>query len=134
MNGNPNVMSLEIRIAGVRVRTEGDGGNKWGTWSSSTHSLVPITQSIPRCHHETGDAQADREIRQDVEIGEQSAEHVLHFRRKVYPAGLRDTLPQNLMLRQRADYEEQYITATQAQRAVRRTRDFFEAIQAQGGE
>src|SRR5258708_4743833 len=45
-------------------------------------------------------------------------------RRKLYPAGTRDTLPQNLILRQRADYEEQYITATQAQRAVRRTREF----------
>lgn len=55
-------------------------------------------------------------------------------RRKLYPAGLRDTLPQNLMLRQRADYEEQYVAAIQAERAVRRTRELVGAIQTQGGE
>src|SRR3990172_11408122 len=43
-------------------------------------------------------------------------------RRKLYPASLRDTLPQNLMFRQRADYEDQDVTDVQAQRALRRTR------------
>ena len=54
--------------------------------------------------------------------------------RKLHPSGLRDTLPQNLMLRQRADYEEQHITETQAYRALRRTREFLELIRASGGE
>ena len=55
-------------------------------------------------------------------------------RRKLYPAGLRDTLSQNMILRHRADYEEQRLTEAQAQRALRRTRDFLNAIVSPGGE
>lgn len=58
----------------------------------------------------------------------------LVHRRKLYPSGLRDTLPQNLMFRQRADYEDQYVTEIQAQRALRRTREFLDAIYTEGGE
>ena len=54
--------------------------------------------------------------------------------RKLYPASLRDTLPQNLMFRQRADYEDQDVTDVQAQRALRRTRQFLDAIYSEGGE
>lgn len=55
-------------------------------------------------------------------------------RRKIYPASLRDTLAQNLMLRQRADYEDQYVTEAQARRALGRTRQFLDAIYSEGGE
>ncbi|MGH2458722.1 MAG: HEPN domain-containing protein [Chloroflexota bacterium] len=55
-------------------------------------------------------------------------------RRKLYPSAMRDTLPQNLMLRQRADYEEQRVSATQAQRSVQRTREFVGAILTKGSE
>ncbi|MBI2886449.1 MAG: HEPN domain-containing protein [Chloroflexi bacterium] len=49
-------------------------------------------------------------------------------RRKLYPSPLRDTLPQNLALRQRADYELQQVTEVQALRGLRRTRQFMEAL------
>lgn len=58
----------------------------------------------------------------------------LVYRRKLYPSSLRDTLPQNLQIRQRADYEDQQVTEVQAQRALRRTRQLIEAIYSQGGE
>lgn len=55
-------------------------------------------------------------------------------RRKVFPPSLRDTINQNLTLRQRADYELQHITEAQALRSLRRTRQFFEAVQSRGGD
>ncbi|MDP2936669.1 MAG: HEPN domain-containing protein [Dehalococcoidia bacterium] len=54
-------------------------------------------------------------------------------RRKRYPVGLRDTLNQNLLMRQRADYELRHITEAQALRGLRRTRQFLEAIGGRGG-
>lgn len=55
-------------------------------------------------------------------------------RRKLYHAALRDTLNQNLAIRQRADYELQYISEIQAMRGLRRTREFLEAIGTPGGD
>ena len=66
-------------------------------------------------------------------VQSQFAGTLIH-RRKRYPSSLRDTLTHNLMLCQQADYEDQYVTEVQAQRALRRTRDFLETIRAQGGE
>lgn len=66
-------------------------------------------------------------------VQSQFAGTLIH-RRKRYPSSLRDTLTHNLMLRQQADYEDQYVTEVQAQRALRRTRDFLETIRTQGGE
>ncbi|MBI2760094.1 MAG: HEPN domain-containing protein [Chloroflexi bacterium] len=54
-------------------------------------------------------------------------------RRKVYPASMRDLLSRTILLRQTADYRAEHITQIQASRAVRRTREFLEAIQAKGG-
>lgn len=53
----------------------------------------------------------------------------LVYRRKLYPPELRDVLPQNLAVRQRADYELQRVSEVQALRALRRARDFVAAIQ-----
>jgi len=58
----------------------------------------------------------------------------LVHRRKRYPADLRDTLTQNLSVRQRADYELQQVSEPQALRSLRRTRQFVEAIASRGGE
>jgi uncharacterized protein (UPF0332 family) len=55
-------------------------------------------------------------------------------RRKVYPADLRDTLARNLILRHIADYTTEFVTETQARRAVRRARDFFAAVAARKAE
>lgn len=49
-------------------------------------------------------------------------------RRKRYPSDLRPVLMQNQTLRNAADYERHWVTEVQAQRAVRRTRRFLEAI------
>jgi uncharacterized protein (UPF0332 family) len=54
-------------------------------------------------------------------------------RRKAYPAALRDTLPRLAELRERADYALTHVSQTQAERALRRARAFFDAIE-QGGE
>jgi uncharacterized protein (UPF0332 family) len=96
-----------------------------------------------RCYYATFQAAIAALLRQGIQPGaERTWGHpfvqaqfagTLANRSKLYPARLRDTLPQNLMLRQRADYEEQPVTETQAQRALRRTRDFLDAIRSPGG-
>jgi uncharacterized protein (UPF0332 family) len=55
-------------------------------------------------------------------------------RRKRYAAGLRDTLARTLILRQTADYEPDQVTSLRASRALRRTREFVEAIRVKAGE
>src|SRR3954452_17401793 len=52
-------------------------------------------------------------------------------KRKAYPSALRDTLPRLEELRVHADYETMHVS--QAQRALRRAREFIDAI-ARGGE
>lgn len=49
-------------------------------------------------------------------------------RRKIYGAALRTTLLDNLILRQRGDYEDRQVSEVQASRAVRRTRAFLSAV------
>lgn len=58
----------------------------------------------------------------------------LIYRRKLYPTELRSTLERNYALRQKADYDEDVVTQTEATRALGRTRSFIQAIQEQGGE
>jgi uncharacterized protein (UPF0332 family) len=58
----------------------------------------------------------------------------LIYRRKLYPTELRGMLAQNYTLRQAADYGDDLVSRTQAQRALRRTRTFIETIRAQGGD
>jgi uncharacterized protein (UPF0332 family) len=53
-------------------------------------------------------------------------------RRKVYPGELRDTLAQNLQLRQKADYKLSVVSEVQAGRALRRSRSFVTAIRPKG--
>ena len=53
-------------------------------------------------------------------------------RRKTYPADLRATLLDNLVLRHRADYDTQQVTEAQAFRALHRTRGFLDAIRRKG--
>lgn len=55
-------------------------------------------------------------------------------RRKLYPSELRGTLSLAYARRQVADYATDVITQTQAERILRRTRTFVQAIVAQGGE
>jgi uncharacterized protein (UPF0332 family) len=55
-------------------------------------------------------------------------------RRKRYPTEIRDTLFRNLSVRHEADYGTNMISQTQASRALRRAREFLEAIQPGGGE
>ena len=49
-------------------------------------------------------------------------------RRRRYPPSIRRALTENHLLRQKADYETLAISEVQAHRAVRRSRDFVEAI------
>jgi uncharacterized protein (UPF0332 family) len=53
-------------------------------------------------------------------------------RRKRYSSALHATLVRNQALRNTADYELHWVTEAQAERAVRRTRTFVEAVE-QGG-
>jgi uncharacterized protein (UPF0332 family) len=58
---------------------------------------------------------------------------VLINQRKRYDAQLRRVLADNQILRDRADYRPELVTATQAGRALRRTRLFVTAIRQRGG-
>lgn len=58
----------------------------------------------------------------------------LIYRRKLYPTELRSVLERNFALRQKADYHEDVVTYTEANRALGRTRSFIQAIQERGGE
>lgn len=53
-------------------------------------------------------------------------------RRKVYPAGLRQTLSNTLGLRQTADYGGDRLNQREAAKALRWTRPFIEAVQGGG--
>jgi uncharacterized protein (UPF0332 family) len=59
---------------------------------------------------------------------------VLVNRRKRYAAALRDVLARTLILRQSADYEPDQVTKLRASRALRRTREFVQAIRTKAGE
>lgn len=54
-------------------------------------------------------------------------------RRKIYPAEHRGVLVRNRDLRRRADYTDDVVTQTEANRALRRTRLLVDAVQARGG-
>ena len=58
---------------------------------------------------------------------------VLINQRKRYKSELRRVLADNQSLRDKADYRPEFVTATQASRALRRTRLFITAIRQRGG-
>ena len=58
---------------------------------------------------------------------------VLINQRKRYDTQLRRVLVDNQSLRDKADYRPELVTATQASRALRRTRLFITAIRQRGG-
>jgi uncharacterized protein (UPF0332 family) len=58
---------------------------------------------------------------------------VLINQRKRYDPELRRALADNQMLRDQADYRPELVTATQASRALRRSRLFINAIRQRGG-
>jgi uncharacterized protein (UPF0332 family) len=58
---------------------------------------------------------------------------VLINQRKRYESELRRVLADNQSLRDKADYRPEFVTATQASRALRRTRLFVTAIRQRGG-
>ncbi len=58
---------------------------------------------------------------------------LLIHRRKLYPSELRDTLPDNQEMRQRADYDAVSISERQAKRAVDRARVFVQVVFAKIG-
>jgi uncharacterized protein (UPF0332 family) len=58
---------------------------------------------------------------------------VLINQRKRYDPDLRRVLSDNQILRERADYRPELVTATQANRALRRSRTFVTAIQQRRG-
>jgi uncharacterized protein (UPF0332 family) len=58
---------------------------------------------------------------------------VLINQRKRYESELRRVLSDNQSLRDKADYRPELVTATQASRALRRTRLFVTAIRQRGG-
>ena len=58
---------------------------------------------------------------------------VLINRRHLYPTELRGVLNRNAGLRLSADYDEDPVTQTEANRALRRSRAFVGAIQTEGG-
>jgi uncharacterized protein (UPF0332 family) len=56
-------------------------------------------------------------------------------RRKLYPADLRGVVGRTYLLRQTADYHDvDVVSRTQAERALRHTRRFVQAVLDQGGE
>src|SRR5215211_2681728 len=58
---------------------------------------------------------------------------VLINQRKRYDSQLRRVLSDNQSLRDRADYRPELVTATQAGRALHRTRTFVAAVRQRGG-
>ena len=58
---------------------------------------------------------------------------VLINQRKRYDPQLRRVLADNQSLRDQADYRPELVTATQASRALRRTRLFVAAVRQRGG-
>jgi uncharacterized protein (UPF0332 family) len=58
---------------------------------------------------------------------------ILINKRKRYESELRRVLADNQSLRDKADYRPELVTATQASRALRRTRLFVTAIRQRGG-
>ena len=54
-------------------------------------------------------------------------------RRRIYPPSLRSVLAELMLLRQDADYETDRVSRKQATRAVRRSREFVEAIRLREG-
>jgi uncharacterized protein (UPF0332 family) len=58
----------------------------------------------------------------------------LVYRRKLYPTELRGILEQVYAIRAKGDYDEDFVTETEAERTLRRTRIFLQTIQARGGE
>ena len=58
---------------------------------------------------------------------------VLINQRKHYDPQLRRVLSDNQSLRDRADYRPEFVTDTQASRALRRTRLFMTAVRQRGG-
>jgi uncharacterized protein (UPF0332 family) len=58
---------------------------------------------------------------------------VLLNQRKHYDAGLRRVLADNQILRDQADYRPELVTATQASRALRRSRLLVAAVRQRGG-
>ncbi len=58
----------------------------------------------------------------------------LIYRRKRYPTELRGVLGRTYTLRQTADYDEDPVSRTEADRALRRTRTFVTTIQTGGGD
>ena len=55
-------------------------------------------------------------------------------RRHRYPSALRDTMGELQLPRQRTDYETDWITRAEANRGLRRCREFVATIQQTGGE
>ena len=53
---------------------------------------------------------------------------ILINRRHLYPSELKNVLPELSFLRQRADYEPEHMSRTQAERALCRTRSFVGAV------
>ncbi len=51
-------------------------------------------------------------------------------RHKLYQAALGSTLSRNMLLRKKADYKYNQVTATEAGRALQRTREFLTSIQS----
>ncbi len=58
---------------------------------------------------------------------------MLISRRKLYPSELRNTLSRSYLLRQKADYEDDVVSHTEAYRALRRAEAFVQAVQSRGG-
>lgn len=56
----------------------------------------------------------------------------LIYRRKLYPTELRGILERNHALRRTADYDEDVVSRTEAERALRRTRLFVSTIAGDG--
>ena len=54
-------------------------------------------------------------------------------RRKLYPSSLRDALARTRAMRQIADYEDKMIPREQAERLVRRAREFVDAVAQRSG-
>lgn len=55
-------------------------------------------------------------------------------RRKLYPSDLRGLLARSYALRQKADYGDDVVSRTEAERTLRRAETFVRTVQRRGGE
>jgi len=85
----------------------------YATFHAAWHALEAVGLHSENWTHEALQAAFSREL--------------IH-RRKLYPAGLADSLSRAIIVRHRADYNRENVSATVARRLLDRAREFIERV------